>query len=346
LRKCRPPGEKWGEVAHIPMAKPTMVLFNVSPDGATLLVADEVGQTAFRGPLWAVPVLGGPLRKPGNVRAQAAAWSPDGQMMAYADGSDLFLANSNGGESHKLASLPALVFEPAWSPDGTTIRFRAGGEFTGASSLWEISANGKNLHPLLPGSHDPASECCGKWTADGKYFVFYSQGNIWGVAEKTSWFRKITSQPLQLTSGPMQFFTPLPSKDGKKLFVVGALARGELTRYDVKSGAFVPFLSGISADSVRFSNDGQWVAYVNFPDGALWKSKSDGSQPMQLSYPPLTALLPSWSPDGKQLVFYGFLSGKDAKMFTVSADGGTPSELLPEDSEKKLDADCPPMEQE
>jgi len=35
----------------------------------------------------------------------------------------------------------------------------------------------------------------------------------------------------------MTFFSPLPSKDGKKLFVVGALARGELVRYDAKSAA-------------------------------------------------------------------------------------------------------------
>src|SRR5882724_12147643 len=50
----------------------------------------------------------------------------------------------------------------------------------------------------------------------------------------------------------------------------GALARGELARYDTKSAEFVPFLSGISADSVSFSKDGQWVAYVSFPEGTLW----------------------------------------------------------------------------
>ena len=111
----------------------------------------------------------------------------------------------------------------------------------------------------------------------------------------------------------MTFFSPLPSKDGKKLFVVGALARGELARYDAKSTEFVPFLSGISADSVSFSKDGQWVAYVSFPEGTLWKSKSDGSQRIQLTYPPLTALLPSWSPDGRQIVFYGFLPGQKSK---------------------------------
>ena len=331
-----------GEVAHVQIPAPTMRLMDVSPDGSTLLVADEVGQTAFRGPLWRIPILGGSPRKLGDIVAQAAAWSPDGQMIAYADGNGLFLASSDGSESRKLVSPPDSVSAPAWSPDGTSIRFSLGGSFNSQGSLWEVSVNGKNLHPLLPGWHNPPSECCGKWTADGKYFVFLSQGNIWGLAEKRSWFGKTSTQPVQLTSGPMIFSYPLPSKDAKKLFVVGALARGELTRYDVKSGAFVPFLSGISADSVRFSKDGQWVAYVSFPDGTLWKSKADGSQRLQLSYPPLTAVLPSWSPDGKQLVFFGFLPGKDAKMFTVSTDGGTPRELIPEDSEKKYDADWSP----
>ena len=65
----------------------------------------------------------------------------------------------------------------------------------------------------------------------------------------------------------MSFFSPLPSKDGKKLFVVGALARGELSRYDAKSGEFLPFLSGISADSVSFSKDGEMGRLRQFSGG-------------------------------------------------------------------------------
>ena len=299
-----------GEVAHVPVPAPTMVLLAVSPDGATLLVADEVGQTAWNGPLWGVPVLGGSPRRLGEAVGQAAAWSPDGQTMVYADGHDLFLAKSDGTEPHKLASAPDQAFDPAWSPDGTVIRFRVGGLVVTLGSLWQVSVDGTNLHPLLPGWHTPPSECCGKWTADGKYFVFQSQGNIWALAEKGNWFGKASGQPFQLTSGPMTFFSPLPSKDGKKLFVVGALARGELARYDTKSAEFVPFLSGISADSVSFSKDGQWVAYFSYPEATLWKSKLDGSQRIQLSYPPLAALLPRWSPDGKQIVFYALLPAK------------------------------------
>ena len=62
---------------------------------------------------------------------------------------------------------------------------------------------------------------------------------------------------------------PVPSADGKRLFVIGAQLRGELARYDRKSGEFVPYLSGISADGVDFSKDGKWVVYVEYPDGTL-----------------------------------------------------------------------------
>ena len=331
-----------GEVAPVSLPTPTMVPLAISPDGATLLVADEVGQTSFHGLLWSVPVLGGSPRKLGDLAAQAADFSPDGQKIVYTDGNDIKLAKNDGSDPQKLVSLPEMPVEVTWSPNGSIIRFRLGGGTNGQGALWDVAPDGTNLHPLLPGWHTPPVECCGKFTPDGRYFVFQSQGNIWAHREKSGWFAKADPHPVQLTSGPMTFSNPLPSKDGKKLFVVGALARGELSRYDIKTGTFTPFLSGISADNVKFSRDGQWVAYSNYPEETLWRCKADGSQRTQLTYPPLVALLPSWSPDSKQIVFYGFLPGQTARMYVVSADGGTPHELLPDDPELKYDAEWSP----
>jgi hypothetical protein len=42
--------------------------------------------------------------------------------------------------------------------------------------------------------------------------------------------------------------SPLPSKDGKKLFVVGSTLHGTLSRYDRRRGEFLPFFSGLSAE--------------------------------------------------------------------------------------------------
>src|SRR5207253_11337826 len=116
-----------GHVAPIQTSAPALALLGVSPDGGTLLVADEVGQTAFHGPLWLLPVLGGSPRRLRDAAAQDAAWSPDGQTIVYADGHDLWLIKSDGSESHKLFTAANQTFEPAYSPDGTVIRFRVGG---------------------------------------------------------------------------------------------------------------------------------------------------------------------------------------------------------------------------
>ena len=62
-----------GEVAHVQVPFPTMSILAVSPDGATLLVADLAGQPAFHGSLWDVPVLGGSPRRVGEAAGQAAA---------------------------------------------------------------------------------------------------------------------------------------------------------------------------------------------------------------------------------------------------------------------------------
>jgi eukaryotic-like serine/threonine-protein kinase len=325
-----------GEAVQIPTASRAVLPLNISPDGAELLVKDNQG-TDYRGQLWRLPILGGSPRRLGALVGQDAAWSPDGKLLVYADGSHLFMAKSDGTEPRKLVSVTGRGFYPAWAPDGTRLRFTVIDDKTGAHSLWEVSAQGSNLHPLFPGWHNPPDECCGKWTEDGKYFVFQSQGQIWARSEKRWFFRHSTGNPILLTSSPLGLFTPVPSKDGKKLFVVGRTYRGELQRRESKSGQFTPFLSGISAEDVAFSKDGKWVAYVSYPGSVLWRSKLDGSEKVQLSSPPLLAAAPCWSPDGKQIVFYDYSFGKPRKLYLVSANGGNPQQLLPEDPEPQTD---------
>jgi Tol biopolymer transport system component len=131
--------------------------------------------------------------------------------------------------------------------------------------------------------------------------------------------------------------TPLPSKDGKHLFVVGQTYRGELERFDSKSGQFAPFLAGISAEEAVFSRDGQWVAYVSYPEGILWRSRSDGSEKFQITYPPFFAAFPNWSSDGKRIALFDYSVGKPVRIYLVSAAGGNPQPLLSEDPEPQWD---------
>jgi Tol biopolymer transport system component len=137
------------------------------------------------------------------------------------------------------------------------------------------------------------------------------------------------AEPVQLTTGTIGWGQPIPGRDGKKIFATGNTHRGALSRFDQRTGQFQPFLGGISAHFVSFSKDGQFVAYVSYPEGVLWRANRDGTNPVQLTEPPINALIPRWSPDGSQILFCDFSMGRfDA--YVVPAKGGSPQRLLPE----------------
>jgi serine/threonine protein kinase/Tol biopolymer transport system component len=305
-------------------------VFDLSPDLSVLLMNTARG-TALDGPLWAVPVLGGTPRRLGNLQGHGGAWSPDYKSIAFCRAHEIFLANRDAGDPRRLLTTAGTPSDLRWSPDGSILRFTVSDPQTNLRSIWQASSTGANLHPVLPGWNSTPNECCGNWTPDGKYFVFQAvrdgTANLWALEERAGLFPATVSKPTQLTTGPMNVGAPVPSRDGKKLFVQGWQPRGELVRYDAKSAQFVPYLSGISAMGLDFSRDGQWVAYNDATDGTMWRSKVDGTQKLQLVPPPMLAYLPRWSPDGKQIAFFGHPPGEPWQIYVIPAQGGAP-ELL------------------
>jgi serine/threonine protein kinase/Tol biopolymer transport system component len=334
-----------GEPRKLPiLPSPDLVPLDLSPDGSELLVVDGQGAPP-KGPLWRLPILGGSPRKLADIVAETAAWSPDGKMLAYTNLGDLFVAKADGTQSRKVLSVKGDIVNVTWSPDASHLRFDSSetAGTVGQQLAWEVSVSGTDLHRLLAGWHDPPDECCGKWTPDGKYFVFQSSRQIWALP-KMDGFLRSEPKPVQLTFSPLSLSAPLPSKDGKKLFMIGQSYRGELMRYDAKSSQFSPFLGGISAEYVAFSKDGQWVTYVSYREGTLWRSRLDGSERLQLTYAPMSPVLPRWSPDGKHIIFFEFAlsADKPARIYEVSPDGGAPRLLLPDDHAQQLDPNWSP----
>jgi serine/threonine protein kinase/Tol biopolymer transport system component len=308
---------------------------DISRDRSRLLVLNKSfvpeGNAA-----WTLPVLGGAARRLGNVVATDASWSADGDRLAYTSGKEVYVANGDGAEARRLVTSDGTASWPRWSPDGSRLRFTVNG--ANGSAIWEIASDGTRLHPLLTGWNSPPAECCGSWTPDGRYFVFQSSrgsvADIWAMREAGSLVRRVNHQPVQLTSGPTSTFAPLPSTDGNQLFVRTIQPRGQLVRFDAKSGEFRPLFPGappgIQGTGVDFSRDGKWIAYMSYPEGSLWRSRPDGSERSQLTYPPLLAYMPRWSPDGSQIAFMGQLPGKPWQLYIVSAQGGSAQQLIPE----------------
>jgi Tol biopolymer transport system component len=103
-----------------------------------------------------------------------------------------------------------------------------------------------------------------------------------------------------------------------------------MLRYARGPKQFVPYLPGVSADYLDFTRDSQWVAYSDSPDSSLWKRRADGSQAMQLTFPPMNVELPRWSPDGKWIAFMGIKHGDDTwKVYIVPAEGGESQVVMP-----------------
>ncbi len=322
-----------GEAYLLPNSSPEFDIDGISPDGSKLLVASVL--IDGNNPVWVLSTGGGGPQRVGNTRAIDSAWSGDGRRLAYMTAeSVVFAANADGSESRKLADVPGTPYCPRWSPDSTRLRFVVIRSATGPTDLWEVTTDGKGkAHPLLPGWGPRQSEWGGSWSPDGKYFFLSSSLQsvkcVWALRQKTDWWHRVSWVPEQLTAGPVSYSLPCASRDGKTLFVIGEERKGELLRYEAKTRKLTPFLPKFSADHVSFSRDGQWMAYVQYPEGTLWRSKLDGTERLQLSVPPLRAYLPRWSPDGKWIAFAGIADiGQPPKLYRVPADGQEPTEQL------------------
>jgi Tol biopolymer transport system component len=318
-----------GETVPIPTPFQNVALDNISPDKSELLIGTFTGNELEQ-PLWALPVLGGSPRRLGSVIGTDGTWMHNGDLLV-AHGSDLQVVNPDTNTTHKFASMPDFAFWLRWSPDSRALRFTVSPS-TGGYQIWEVAADGSHLHRLLQGWHEPGHVTKGNWTPDGKYFVFESYRNgrtdLWAIPEKGDYFHKASPSPVQLTSGPLSFHSAQPSQDGKRIFAIGEQPRGELERFDAKSGQFVPYLAGVSATDVSFSRDGQWVAYSTYPEYILWRSRIDGSDKLQLTRPPFETYQPAWSPDGKKILFGGMEGTKNGAIYVIAAEGGAPQQLL------------------
>jgi hypothetical protein len=151
--------------------------------------------------------------------------------------------------------------------------------------------------------------------------------DLWALPEKAGFFHPREAEPIRLTSGPLSFRVPILSRNGERIFADGRAERGELVHYDATARQFLPSLGGISAYSIRFSRDGKWAVYNSYPDYALWRSRTDGSDRLQLSYPPLLSGEGNISPDGSRVAFSAKKPGLGYGVYEVSMQGGTPRML-------------------
>jgi Tol biopolymer transport system component/DNA-binding winged helix-turn-helix (wHTH) protein len=323
--------------------KEPLAISGISPDRSELMVQNYLAMRLdLAGELWVQPLPAGTPHRVGNLVGSGANWTPDGMHIVYAIGRAIMIANKDGSEPHQLAEVSGVPRAFRFSPDGRRIRFYVTQPKADSNSIWQMDASGKDIHPLFPDWKESSYQCCGNWSPDGDYYFFRAGRGanqaIWVMPERRSMFRKGPAEPSRLISGPLRFSAPTPSSDGKRLFVTGEEPRVELFRYDVQDRRFDAYLPGLSAGPVDFSPDLKWMAYVSYPDMTLWRSRVDGSDKTQLTFPPVRAYLPRWSPDGSKVAFMDVQISNPWKIRLLSSSGGSP-ELLVQGLTAQAEAD-------
>jgi Tol biopolymer transport system component len=172
--------------------------------------------------------------------------------------------------------------------------------------------------------------CCGRWTSDGKYFVFAAtrdkQSNIWLLRERGGFFRP-ASKPFQLTHGPIGLYEPLPGTDGHTIFAQGGFERVVLERVDVVTRQVKPLLNSMPAWEIVYARNGQFALYDT--NDAVWKMDLKGG-PTEKVFQSTAAMQVnhmSVSNDGKIALFLGHPSGGSDVAMLAPISGGSPRAL-------------------
>ncbi len=337
-----------GEISrfNLPSEIGAPLIGSLSPDGSQLVVRSHLRPEPEQ-PLWIVPTLGGDAHRVSNVLAHDATWMPDGNHLLVASRDQLIVMGVDGSDPHPFLSTAGLAFWLRWSPDGRHLRFTLRNPGKQTSELWEVSSDGSNSHPLLPGWSQPSSECCGSWTPDGDYFVFQSShsghSEIWMRREKPWYLTR--GEPQQVTNGPLEFQSPATTSGSDRIYFIGANVQYELLRAmphptmprandkdaPLNAPSFTPLYQNLSAAALaQYSHDGKWVAWLNAADNSLWRSRVDGSERIELTTPPLRIFMMRWSPDDRRLAVMAEEPGKPWKIYLIDSEGGKLTPILNE----------------
>ena len=315
-----------GQTGTIPTNLVNAQIVGLTADGSSLLV-EVSAPVPTQVTLWSIPLPAGDARRLGDSEIGDASLFADGRLI-YTLRNDVFTAERDGSNPRKLNGLSSDGSAPRVSPDGKKIVFSVTAANGQTWVINEASSDGSGILPILKaGLGLPASVCCLRWTSNGKYVLFGGESagrtDIWAISDDKPLLRG-SGAAVRLTNGPVSYDYFASSRDAKQIFAIGAQRRGELVRYDSKARAFVPFLGGISAYDATFSRDGEWAAYLSYPEHTLWRSRADGNDRLQLTYPPLVVEFPRISPDGTKVAF----STHDGNAYIVSMESGKPQKII------------------
>jgi len=255
------------------------------------------------------------------------AVSPDGRYVYYSEdvsGGENFEYNKNPhgliyaikrldretGKSETIIATPGGAVRPQPSPDGKTLAFVK--RIRDKSVLHRMDLASGEVRPVWDGlSHDQQEAWAifgpytgFDWTPDSKSVVVWAQGKLWRVDMAGGDAREIpfTASVEQTVTAPLRF------------------------EQQIDEGSFAPKM----IRDVATSADGDTMVFHAV--GKLWRKRLPGGQPERLTgNEGLYEYEPSFSPDGRQLLYTTWSDEALGAIYVRSASGGGTGRRLTSD---------------
>jgi Tol biopolymer transport system component len=252
-----------------------------SPDGTRLAFLDSGALTVMNGD-------GTSRRRLGTGTAdRRPVWSPDGHRLAFVSGqlgaTALVVVDADTGERHDLVRGASITWQPAWSPDGTRLAYT---RESGSYDLAVVGADGSGDR-LLSGS--PSLDAGPAWSPDGSRIAFLHTTEAGPAVHVVS-----------PDGGPIRRL----SQTG----YYGAGASGATPAWS-PDGTFVAFTGTTRIEYYRYGASEYTDVYVVDADGLFERRLTAATTGIRA---------PSWSPDGRRIVFE---SSREGGVYQMNADG-------------------------
>ena len=222
---------------------------------------------------------------------QDLAWSPDGRWIVFSadmgNGYDLWMAPVSGdGVMQPLTNDGKSNLWASWSPNGDKLAFTSGRD--GATDIYIMNAQGRDVHRVTQG---PGRNQAPSWAPDGSRIAFMSdrtqKWQIYVMHSDGTDLRQVTQDTTTHAENPVW------SPEGSKILFYGGSGKGNDQVFSIEPNG--RHLARLTKD-VQLSNAGM--------------SKTIKTN----------NIYPSWSPDGKDILYCSNRGGSNA-LYTMKADG-------------------------